>query len=339
MKTRLISSFIIALALSASASVAADAPKKIVFLAGPNDHGAPPAHQYLTTLQGIQYAFDHSTNLKNVTTNLIALKPGENYTAADVSEVNELNNADVIVISSSADRMNGTVAETHAIFPLAPTVETKTYTPEQAARLEQFDKLMKKGVGLVFLHYSDNIRHPLSRKYMLDWLGGYHETDYSKTLVQGAWEIGLPNPQHPIARGVKPWKLGSEEFNLVQRLPEDPRRTALFTAMSPTAAPDTPGAKPDPIGWAVQREGGGRGFVYTGLHYHAYLSQPDNRTAILNGIAWSAGIEIPKEGVQGPMPEGFPTDVPARGGRGRGPGAPGASPTAPAPSTVPAASK
>jgi type 1 glutamine amidotransferase len=239
------------------------------------------------------------------------------------------------------------VAETHSIFPLAATVETKTYTPEQAARLEQFDKLMKKGVGLVFLHYSDNIRHPLSRKYMLDWLGGYHETDYSKTLVQGAWEMGVANPAHPIARGVKPWKIGSEEFNLVQRLPADPRRTALFTAFSPTAAAGTPGSVPDPVGWAVEREGGGRGFVYTGLHYHAYLSDPDNRTAVLNGIAWAAHIEIPAEGVQGPMPEGFPTTVPARGGargqgaggagRGNAPFGQGVTPPAGTPSPAPAA--
>ena len=68
---------------------------------------------------------------------------------------------------------------------------------------EQFDKLMKKGVGLVFLHYSDNIRHPVGRKYMLDWLGGYHESNYSRTLVQGGWEMGLASPQHPISRGVK----------------------------------------------------------------------------------------------------------------------------------------
>jgi type 1 glutamine amidotransferase len=333
MKPHLISSLLGALAF-ATAAVAADTPKKIVFLAGPSDHGGPPAHQYLTTLEGIKYAFDHSTNLKNVTTKLFALKPGQDYTAADLDEINELNTADVIVINSSADRMNGTVAETHAIFPLAATVETKTYTAEQSARLAQFDQLMKKGVGLVVLHYSDNIRHPIARKYFLDWVGGHHETDYSKTLLLGSWEMGLPNPQHPIARGVKPWKIGAEEFNLVQRLPDDPRRTAVFTAMSSLAAPNTPGTAPDPIGWAVQRAGGGRGFVYTGLHYHAYLSDPNNRTAILNGIAWAAGIEIPAEGVQGPMPEGFPTDVPARGGgRGRGPAAPGAGPVGTAPST------
>ena len=304
--------------LSVSIAVAADAPKKIVFVAGPNDHGMPPAHQYQAALEGIKYAFDHSTNLKNVTTKL--------YIGKLPDDLSEISDAAVIVIHGSADR---TPAETHAIFPLHVTPETTTYTPEEAARLDKIDQLMKKGLGLVVLHYSDNVRHPIARKYFLDWVGGYHETNYSKTLVQGAWEMGVPNPQHPIARGVKPWKIGSEEFNLVQRLPDDPRRTLLFTAQSPSAAAGTPGATPDPISWAVQRAGGGRGFVYTGLHFHAYLSDPDNRTAILNGIAWAAGIEIPAEGVQGPMPEGFPTGVPSRGGgRGRGPG--GAAPVTPA---------
>lgn len=311
-------SFALAL-LAAPAAFAAATPKKIVFVAGPNDHGRPPAHQYRITLEAIQHAFDTSPNLKGVTTKF--------YSGTIPADLRELEDASVIVIHSSADR---TPAETHAIFPLHVTPETTVYTPAEAARLAQFDQLMKKGVGLVVLHYAINIRHPIARKYFLDWVGGYHETNYSKTLVQGAWEMGVPNPQHPIARGVKPWKIGSEEFNLVQRLPDDPRRTSLFTALSPTAAPDTPGAKPDPIAWAVQREGGGRGFVYTGLHFHAYLSNPDNRTAILNGIAWAAGIEIPPEGIQGTLPEGFPTSVPAGRGGGRGPAPAPAAPAAPA---------
>jgi hypothetical protein len=140
----------------------------------------------------------------------------------------------------------------------------------------------------------------------------------------------VPNPQHPIARGVKPWSIGSEEFNLIQRLPDDPRRTILFTAMSANApTPEAAGAKPDAMAWAVQRGGGGRGFVYTGLHFHAHLSERNVRTAVLNGIAWAAGLEIPPEGVQGSLPEGFPTTVPAAPSRGGRAGA------APAPSPTP----
>jgi type 1 glutamine amidotransferase len=312
---------LLALMLPASAAVAAGAPKKIVFIAGPHDHGRPPAHQYQDALKGIQYAFDTSPSVK-VTTQF--------YVGKIPEDLSELNDASVIVIHGSADR---TPTETHAIFPLHVTPETKEYTPEETARLEKFDQLMKKGVGLVVLHYSINVRHPIARKYFLDWVGGYHETNYSRTQVYGSWEIGVPNPQHPIARGVKSWKIGSEEFNLIQRLPEDPRRTVLFTAMSSNApSPEAAGGKPDAMSWAVQRADGGRGFVYTGLHFHAYLSDPDNRTAILNGIAWAAGIEIPAGGIVGKMPDGFPTSVPAfpaRGGRGQG-GASGAAPAPPA---------
>ncbi|MEO7412606.1 MAG: ThuA domain-containing protein [Opitutaceae bacterium] len=318
MKPRFLSSLAITLALSASAILAADAPKKIVFIAGPLDHGRPPAHQYLAALEGIQYAFDTSPSLKGITTKL--------YKGQIPADLHELDDAAVIVIESSGDKVQG---ETHAIFPLHVTPDQKNYPPDVVARLEQFDRLMKKGVGLVVLHYAINVRHPIARKYFLDWVGGFHETDYSKTQLYSSWEIGVPNPNHPIARGVTPWKIGAEEFNLIQRLPEDPRRTLLFTAMSQNAtAPNAAGAKPDAMAWAVQREGGGRGFVYTGLHFHAYLSDPNNRTAILNGIAWAAGIEIPAGGIVGKMPEGFPTSVPAPPARG---GPPGAAPAPPAP--------
>ena len=52
------------------------------------------------------------------------------------------------------------------------------------------------------------------------------------------------------------------------------------------------------IGWAYERPNGkGRGFGTTGGHYHKSWARDDWRTLILNAIAWTAGVEVPKEGV------------------------------------------
>ena len=42
---------------------------------------------------------------------------------------------------------------------------------------------------------------------------------------------------------------------------------------------------------------GGRGFGFTGLHSHDNLSNDSFRTALINGVAWVAKLEIPKDGV------------------------------------------
>ena len=51
------------------------------------------------------------------------------------------------------------------------------------------------------------------------------------------------------------------------------------------------------IGWAYERpDGKSRGFGTTGGHYHETWGSHDWRTLILNAIAWTSGVEIPKMG-------------------------------------------
>ena len=121
--------------------------------------------------------------------------------------------------------------------------------------------------------------------------------------------------KHPILRGVEPFTV-REEFYIRNRLPEvDPRRTALMIAtptkdtplpaitqaMVPGGPPSpltSPNIEPSLVSWAVQRDGGGRGFVMTGVHSHRLLTQVDAyRREVLNGIVWSAGLDVPMEGV------------------------------------------
>ena len=62
----------------------------------------------------------------------------------------------------------------------------------------------------------------------------------------------------------------------------------------------------DVIAWAVERQGGGRGFGFTGCHYHHCLVEiEDYRQVVLNAIIWTAGIEIPEQGVVSEVPQGW----------------------------------
>jgi hypothetical protein len=55
--------------------------------------------------------------------------------------------------------------------------------------------------------------------------------------------------------------------------------------------------KPQHTAWAVQREDGGRGFGFTGGHFHKGWANDDQRKLVLNAILWTAKAEIPTDGV------------------------------------------
>ena len=53
--------------------------------------------------------------------------------------------------------------------------------------------------------------------------------------------------------------------------------------------------------------GPGRSFGFTGCHFHQNFGIPEFRKLIVNGILWTAGMEVPKDGapvlLKGPVPK------------------------------------
>ena len=52
------------------------------------------------------------------------------------------------------------------------------------------------------------------------------------------------------------------------------------------------------IAWAQQRAGGWRGFGFTGADLHKSWGYENQRKFVVNGILWSAGLEVPADGVK-----------------------------------------
>jgi len=120
-------------------------------------------------------------------------------------------------------------------------------------------------------------------------------------------------PEHPITRGVKPFTIRDEwYFNM--RFTEGKRGVTPILAAVPDASvttrPDGPHsgnpvmraqvARGDAqvVSWAYERPDGGRGFGFTGAHYHANWGNEDFRRIVLNAILWLAKMEVPAGGVQ-----------------------------------------
>jgi hypothetical protein len=262
--------------------------KKIVFVAGPKDHGAPGRHEHEKDLRVLAYSLENSSNVKGVTTKVIVGQAPR--------DLAELKDAAVIVLESSSDRAP---KETHALFPNAATTDGKTYDAETTAFLNSFGDLLKKGTGLVVFHYATWPQNEAARQYFLDWLGGYWKSGTSTNPVD-EWTMTPKAENHPILRGVKPWTYREEVFCRFF-LPEEYPTTPLLIGTAAKRAD----LGPQVASWAYQRKDGGRAFVMGGLDWHSNISIEDNRRFLLNGIVWAAGMEVPAGGVASSLPEGM----------------------------------
>ena len=177
--------------------------------------------------------------------------------------------------------------------------------------LNEMDALAKKGVGIVCLHYAVEVpKEPAGDKF-LDWIGGYFEINWS---VNPTWKANFVNlPDHPITRGVKPFAIEDEWYYHMRFRDGMKGVTPILTALPPPESlsrPDgTHSGNPSVrsaiahkevqcVAWAVEREDGGRGFGFTGGHFHWNWTNPNFRKLVLNAIAWCAKVDVPPDGVQ-----------------------------------------
>ena len=181
-------------------------------------------------------------------------------------------------------------------------------------RLAEVDRLMKKGVGLVGLHYAIEVPKGESGNRFLDWIGGYFETFWS---VNPHWTMKKPQlaNDHPITRGVKPFIVNDEWYYHMRFREAMEGVTPIITATPPDSTrreePSIRGGNPavfarkgmpEVEAWARERPDGGRGFGFTGGHNHWNWAHDDFRKLVLNAIIWSAGVEVPEEGVPSRTP-------------------------------------
>ena len=179
--------------------------------------------------------------------------------------------------------------------------------------LKEVDALAKKGLGITCLHYGVETTKGEQGDHLKEWTGGYFETHWS---VNPHWTAHFKEiPEHPVTRGVKPFWMDDEWYYHMRFVDDMQGVTPILTATPPDSTrerrdgphsnnPTVRSRKgmPEHVAWVRERPDGGRGFGFTGLHWHWSWADDDFRTVLLNGIAWTAGIEIPTEGVPSKRP-------------------------------------
>lgn len=144
-----------------------------------------------------------------------------------------------------------------------------------------------------------------------DWLGGYFEQYWS---VNPHWDANFRElPAHPISSGVKPFSTNDEWYYHMRFRDGMKRVIPILTDLPPestTQRGEGPHAgnpeqkrevleekKPQHMAWAIEREDGGRGFGFTGGHFHRGWANDDQRKLVLNAILWTAKADVPAQGV------------------------------------------
>ncbi len=183
-------------------------------------------------------------------------------------------------------------------------------------RLAQMEKEMKRGAGVVCLHYAVEFPADKGGPQMLDWMGGFFEANWS---VNPHWVAEYKElPKHPISSGVKPFST-NDEWYFHMRFNE---RAGKLTHVLATVAPDSTmsrgdgphsgnpavraavaAKKPQTTAWAFERPDGGRGFGFTGGHFHKSWGNDDQRKLVLNAILWTAKADVPANGVESKVSE------------------------------------
>ncbi len=178
---------------------------------------------------------------------------------------------------------------------------------------DRLEPLMKRGVGLACIHYTVDPTDPEAVGRLIAWIGGAYERHWS---VNPHWEAEFKSfPDHPAARGLKPFK-AQDEWYYHMRFAKDMKGvTPILSAVPPEKTrqgKDGPHSgnpevrartgMAEVVGWVYERPDGGRGFGFTGMHTHWIWAQDSYRKSVLNAIAWIAGAEVPPAGVASKRP-------------------------------------
>ena len=267
------------LSLLAIAAIGQSAePTRVLIVVGPSNH-PPGTHEVAAGARLVEHCLEHAENVSGIEAEIIEKWPDDRQRLQKVA-----------VVVFSGDR-----------FP-----------PEEMEGRDRImadlTAMMDHGCGLVCFHYATGLGaahvkpdgdHPLLR-----WMGGYfatrcpHHQSIARVFNSAKIEPGAGD--HPVLRGWKSFTVRDEPYIKNYFGKDGPAKnvTVLATSLLPPESPQR-----ETVAWAVSRADGGRGVGVVMPHFYKNWQNDDLRRLILNGIVWSAKLEVPADGVRTKLPE------------------------------------
>ena len=273
-RERLSFALVLALAMLFPGIAAASAPTRIVLIGGPKSEG-PARHDYPIAIRLLKSFLDSSPDVGRGGRIVV-----DAYPDGWPDDPAALESASSVVwYFDGVDR--------HPLLDVA--------------RRSVFERLMRRGVGLVALHQAATVPENDRALGLERWLGAARHGMFDRAM-QDALLVPIA-PAHPVTRGVKAFAYHDEFYPTYRIAPRGRGITALLRARLQA---DYRGGKEleddrpslHNVAWAFERAGGGRAFTFSGGHYLTAFDQPELRKLLLNAILWSARIEVPRRGVR-----------------------------------------
>ena len=263
----------------AAPGVPARMDRRVLIVVGPSNH-PPGTHEVGASGRLLKHCLEHMTNVPGVKADVVYEWP----------EMSLRDSAATVVFSGDT-------------FP-------PMRLPDGQRHLADLAAMMARGCGMVCFHYATGLRaedvadngdHPL-----LHWMGGYFATrnrhHQSVAKVFPSVTISPAAVSHLVSRGWREFTLHDEPYynNYFGGEGNALRRGAIAfaTAMLPPEAP-----RREVVAWGIERPDGGRGFGIVVPHFYRNWTNEDLRRFILNGIVWTAKLEVPAAGVNTAPPD------------------------------------
>jgi len=196
----------------------------------------------------------------------------------------------------------------------------KGHPAVQANHLETLRAMIAKGVGFGAMHYGVEVVPDQAGKEFQDWLGGHYENSFSCNPL---WDAKYDSfAAHPVTSGVQPFMTNDEWYFQMRFRPAfgdgtKPAKdgaasfTPILVSTPSDATRDGPYVYPkgpyshiqaekgqlETMMWTLERADGGRGFGFTGGHFHKNWGNDNVRKAVLNALVWVTKLEVPADGV------------------------------------------
>ena len=266
------------LLFSTCAALASAADKKVLLIAGPPSHGAGQ-HEHNAGVLLLQKCLVGVRGLNSE----VSLGGWPKDTAA-------FNGVDAVIIFADGG---------------------PRHIALQEDRLAYLDRVLSRGVGLGLLHFAVEPTLEKGHQEFLKWVGGSFEIHWS---VNPHWDAEFKSlPRHPITRGVEPFTIRDEWYFNIRFVDDRKALTPILVAVpgadtmsrpdghhsgNPAARAAVSRGDPQTVAWAFERANGGRGFGFTGAHFHNNWGNDNFRKLVLNAVLWLAKMDVPATGVE-----------------------------------------